>query len=696
MTAIFRTIIFINLLSTVGICSAFAASSIEQVEIWTGSYSANYNSDLAAAFPGMPSENESQTISAQVVLDKRIIVSEDIITWEGTATCNIFHKFHSTVEIPGTPMRTDVDGSDSRMIETAAELQLHLDTGKYFIGLCGKSYEYKTHVTGVVPSETGSFKSVSETGTREVVPLSPKGTIEMNPVGPIPEQGTHLMGSYDLPDGPKEHDPHENTLKELMIAGLATANLKVSGKVQWSISPVEQKPPEAWIEYSDGGEEWLPEHDNTVKAKLSWEENVTPTNIRFTLYEISAEPGISLNSKDENTDFDLEFDPKNNFQGYKISQSGKSFEATKDYATGQIEEILLHAKDFGAHGRLKAEIKVGEAWVVANSKPFDLPYLPIPYDENINFIADKWEKDVGIYNLNLGPEWDEDPYPGNQKNNGDGFTLYEEYRGFQEIGHVFQKGDNEQVKNGHVRMDPMYKDVFIYDENHLFFEFYRPYNPSALNWHLISPAMMKQKGSLESNADYRWVNFNTSKTYFLRNQYALVLKDGGQTKQIAGEISGLSSCGGILDEKSRSQPLKCNYQVVVFRQFIRNFVRKNPFPQVKGDALQALLTTTVIHEMGHAMGIIHHTHASLPEHCNNVTKNERGGTSCDPNTYGVQRCAMRYESGTEYKRADVIPMLKTGYCRDGEIYISFEADDAGNFKKFNSHNCYGQINIKGD
>lgn len=449
-------------------------------------------------------------------------------------------------------------------------------------------------------------------------------------------------------------------------------------ELRWTLVPVGSELPEAWIEYEEGGDEWIPEDDNIIKTTLKWSDNITPSQVRFTLYEISEEPGTSLNSEDENTEPDLEFAEENEANGFKIRKSGKSYVAVKEDLSGSTESIVLHAKDFGAYGKLKAEIEVNGHWFEATSKEFELSYLPVPYDKNNNLIADKWEKDVGIYGENLAPDWDEDPYPQGQKHNGDGFTLYEEYRGFQEIGHAFKRGDHEQVKDGHVRMDPMYKDVFIYDRDGLFTQYYKPYNPADLNWHLIAPAMMKRTGSVERNPDYRLVNFNTSKEHFFRNQYAIFVVNKGVSlnTELKNDVGYTPRIPGCSKPMRYSHPLKCLYSVEIYLDTINTWASKAPGTEAeKGKYANDQLTSTVIHELGHAVGIRHH----LPK----VDQ-------------GVKQCAIRYDSNTEMGHPRIFGFLRTRYCKKGETYLTGEADAGGKFKQFPSHNCYGQINLKGD
>lgn len=664
------------------------------IETWTGNFTINARANGGSKALGFDSVKESLAVSAQVTFDTKT-VSRRSITWEGMATCNVSSSFYGKSSMPAAGVWGEEKGSDSRVFTTPARLVFHKRKNTYTINkLCKQAYRYETSRHGVGINERGGHETFSENGAHRVKFGDFHG-FDIVFHGPIPDQGNHLIGGYDLTAGPAD-DLQGSQLKSLMQSMASLTGMDVSGKVEWSLLPGGVEKPEAWIEYEQEGEDWVPEDDNTVKAKISWKEDLKPSELRLTLYDISEEPGTCLNSEDSNTDPDLEFDNQNITQRFIIKKSGKTFIATKQDPSSPEESIIIRAGDFGAYGKLKAEIKVFGTWYQAAARPFALAYLPVPFDKNENFIADKWEKDVGVYSSNLPPEWDEDPYPAHQKNNGDGFTLYEEYRGFREEGHVFTKVDHEQVKNGHVRMDPMYKDVFILDQDHLFFEYYRAENPSRLNWHLITPDMMKQQGNLNTNPEFRWLNFNTSKKHFLRNQYALVIMDEGRMRESAGITFALPSCSVNPGEESAPQPLKCNYRVAIYRQFIIDFIQQSPFPKGKGMVLQEILTTTVIHEIGHALGIVHHTQAILPDRCRGLSDDERSGTACDPKTYGVQSCAMRYEEMLEYGKADIIPILKTEYCRSGQKFITSEADSNGKFIQYPSHNCYGQINIKGD
>jgi hypothetical protein len=659
------------------------------VKSWSASYKETYISEKTWEMsPGLTTKTSIRsTISGIYKLEKQTedgYLSED---WYGYGKGSSVMNQTVIMSSEGLTIteHTQTLGSGSIGIPSKNEygefwggyLSIDIYSGTYSFGFGGPDAESTSTFTRTVdglPTDYSDLENLPE-GMRELfIALGAKAEEWATYSGPLEDaQGINVGGLAGFELFPDMDEP-ENKLPEngmILQGSYSGKNITKS----WTIFPTGMELPKVFLEIVD--KDWIPEKENTVEVKLSW-ENARPSEVEFTLFDISKEPGICLNSKDDNSDPDMDITQDEQSEYFDIKKSEAQIIALKKNPDKKELTVVINSLDYGAHAKIKARINIADIWYDAEVKELGGNELHVPYDKNENHIADKWEKEVGIYEKNYDPSWDFDPFPGNQRSNGDGFTLYEEYRGFQEFGNVFRKGENEQVKDGHVRMDPNYKDVFIVDYDGLFEKFYKPYNSADLNWHIIKPSMMKRKGTPEKDPDYRWVNFNTSKKYFFRNQYAIIIVNKGKSlnpdvKDDVGYTPILPSCSKTM---RYSRPLKCIYSAEIYLNTINDWANKAPGTSIDKDkfALEQV-TSTISHELGHALGIAHHMPIM---------------------TLGYKKCAIRYDSDTEMDHPRLFGFLRTEYCKIGDIYITGEADMEGEFKQFRSHNCYGQINVKGN
>jgi len=162
--------------------------------------------------------------------------------------------------------------------------------------------------------------------------------------------------------------------------------------------------------------------------------------IKFTLYEVSDEPGSCMNAGSyTTTDKDLKF--ANSQTGFTISENRD--EATTTSAVNSAT-INVYSFDYGAWGKIKAEATVNGVARTAHIYASGVQYATIPRDEDANKIADAW-----TYNAGANTD-DADNSPAGDGTNGDNLTRYEEYRGVL-------------VQGTHTRTNPTQKDCFVYD-----------------------------------------------------------------------------------------------------------------------------------------------------------------------------------------------------------------------------------------
>ncbi len=101
--------------------------------------------------------------------------------------------------------------------------------------------------------------------------------------------------------------------------------------------------------------------------------------------------------------------------------------------TVQDKTITVISYDYGSYGKLNADVTLEDGTKLETHVIDQIESeqaISIPLDGNYNDIADQWEKNQGIFDLNYPPNEDNESIGSPNTNRGDGITLYEEYRGF--------------------------------------------------------------------------------------------------------------------------------------------------------------------------------------------------------------------------------------------------------------------------
>ena len=171
----------------------------------------------------------------------------------------------------------------------------------------------------------------------------------------------------------------------------------------------------------------------------------------FELKETSREPGICLNwpldAKDNDPDLRLSGAP----MGGELSQEDQKLvikDVPKDEQQQPYAQAQVDSYDFGGRAELRVtcELEDGRQIVGLLKEPQgSVDIVRLPKMNAPGWIAESWRNEQGV--SKLADDDDQEKVEG-QDYKGDGFTLYEEYRGF--------------VENGvHVEGDPKKKDLFI-------------------------------------------------------------------------------------------------------------------------------------------------------------------------------------------------------------------------------------------
>lgn len=470
-------------------------------------------------------------------------------------------------------------------------------------------------------------------------------------------------------------------------------------------------PYEATLEPDDAAayKSWVPEGPrigdaspwgNEVKLKVVLRDAKTHApvkanhGVRWRLEDVSRQPGIAGNHPHDahslgNTP-DLAFAPAHN-----SGTIDPTLQTLEQDSLASHTPAAIAAKDYGAWGTIRA-------WAIVDGNPIPAmasrksghsPTLSIPLDEDANHIADAWEDQRGILGLGLPPSWDEDAIPAGQRRNGDGYTLYEEYRGFV----VLQGGAKV-----HVRTEWNKKDIFIWDKDGLIKKYYEPHNADAAQLELryVNDSLMLIAGSI-SSPDHRVINFNTSDDMRYARQYGVIaLRDDHLNGDDGKPIDG----GAQLVPKGRGffEPLKGVHEIRLnFASQISKFsgLARAPF-NIPADRVSAIIEkdreSLVIHEFGHQIGIHHHFPANVTIDYRNPPRDENMKVIWPEEkamtTQGVRNCAMRYYDAADVEQTRKLQHLTIfpRYCHGGEQALYPEGVIA------ESNNCYGQIDVKSD
>lgn len=413
--------------------------------------------------------------------------------------------------------------------------------GEFFVNFNTKKY----FVTFPILEMSGVLRTVTPDGTTEQ---------------PLEHQALALQGT-----GEKDLPPNFNGV--LHFSGTVPLtndpNLCRTMDIDWTLTPVGP-PPKLLLKQTNPS--FVPEDNNTVPGVVVQQgSGGTPVPIRFILSEVTKEPGTCLNSPDQNTDPDLEFPLSNlgTFAPPVATGDGWTIETLIPATSATVQ---IHSKDWGAWGKLRAEAFYNGIWNAVPAEKSNQGFVTVPADQNNNKIADAWEKQNKLRNPAGGA--DTDKLPAGDKSAGDGFSVYEEYRG------IIAKGQ-------HRRLDPNKKELII--ENMMGSDG----DAGIAFFGSASGVGAIQVEGAELPED-RVVNKNTSGLFHNGDQHGLLL---------VGEVIGGGTAGEAVPANVvHKRPKDCT-KVRIDKAVIQAADPAN---------FAGELRATIAHELAHGVGVEHH------------------------------------------------------------------------------------------
>ncbi len=355
---------------------------------------------------------------------------------------------------------------------------------------------------------------------------------------------------------------------------------------------------------------FVPELANSIVLTA---HSPTPALFRFTLdaSETSAFAGFATNQDMSDSLLEWPLAKPHLIGSYNNSSPDLIFEP-QDYADrdiwlepsfGQIEtksestsvSVIVTAMDYAAVGRIRGYVKGkcgGWQPLTVKAGSYSGQYLDLPRDEDHNLMSDALED-----YRNLKPDADEDQEPSGDGTPGDGLTAFEEYRGFLVES---RQGCNSPYLN-HVRTKPTSKDLFVEAESekarlgvalfalasnlttHLICEKHYFYaSESTPNWRIRHHAL---NFTLQEANQRNWQGQTISQA-----EPQHMIKIGHRTPQDTSGFLGKTFPNSSDPEWPYFGPPK-------FTQYV----------WVKWDEPDETVAFTTAHELGHAVGIPHHS-----------------------------------------------------------------------------------------
>ncbi|MGJ5818034.1 hypothetical protein [Paludibaculum fermentans] len=225
--------------------------------------------------------------------------------------------------------------------------------------------------------------------------------------------------------------------------------------VTWNIQPIGM-PEEVEVLISDNFEQFRPTAATggglggqvTLNARLhakTGELKEKATQFRWQFAHVSREPGYALNAPllQPGTDPDLRFEPDGNV----VVNSGDGLSAETPPGEYTESSAVAGSYDWGGFGRFTVTAVMEDGREIRGYLETDPAQTEVrlPKRADGDLIAKVWRDQSGVGSLSDSS--DQEDVPAGDGNNGDGLTLYEEYRGFIENGR-------------HIEGDPKRKDYF--------------------------------------------------------------------------------------------------------------------------------------------------------------------------------------------------------------------------------------------
>ena len=415
-------------------------------------------------------------------------------------------------------------------------------------------------------------------------------------------------------------------LFQIMLLTTIVTTTQVCGNVVIELPKLDRT-------WRPGAEPTLTKQDHTNTASFALKIKNLPydyNKIDIKLIDVTKWQGICGNYplSGAKKDKDLKFIKSKNTT-WKYENDSHLFYKTSTQSHEKTVEgtVNVTAYDYAAYGKLEVSVRT-RTWKVGPFEGYADPLITkavtIPLDENGNKIADGWNGDEnrehvinGVTKKGWNPSADDENVL--NTNNGDGYSVFDEYRGFW-------TGTN------HIELSPTAKDAIICPEDGdrdinttttRDMWWYEEGAASAIpshSFHIIHQTYVKDPfrynkvfyddGTMRAsvNANNGWVNVNSKKIPGYKQAWAIRIgkRTFDPTERPTLKVNGVEIYETL--GNAAVGPPSQHSLIRIFYSAIRGYVyyKKRTFDT---GIIDALTKKTIAHEIGHT---VHLKHCSVP------------------------------------------------------------------------------------
>ena len=328
---------------------------------------------------------------------------------------------------------------------------------------------------------------------------------------------------------------------------------------------------------------WISEVNRSASVNVTVSGNFShypSLRVDFALSNVTRWPGRCMNDSFSDTLPDLWFDyygqSTSGNISWSIGSNGQTATTTFSPTPGQTRKVFsvkVYCYDYAAYGNISATLRSSSGSTLATSSS-----VSIPKDENGNKIAD-----ASTHN-NYGTTADNETGPSGNSSSGDGFTVFEEYRGFM-------------VNSSHKRTSSAKKDVFIYSivsEGLGYAGNMNASYPGTFVFHSIKVHEMSSKKD-------RKMNYRVCSGYHKMLQRAVLVREGTTTenRNAPGTYGHAYPYVGVYSPNIPANMV----QAIIYRTNIRNDLEDQQIAGRPHISESEVVRIVIAHEIAHHMHV---------------------------------------------------------------------------------------------